>query len=187
MANKIKYGLRNVYYAKITTVSTAGVPTYAAPKAILGAVNLSLSASGEGNDFYADDSVYFHTESNNGYSGTLEMALINDDFKKDILGELTNTAGVLFEKSDAQTAEFALMFEFQGDANATRHLLYRCTASRPDVASSTKEATITPQTETLNLTALPRLDNAYVKARVDSTSTTAYNGWFTTVYTGVAS
>lgn len=187
MANKIKYGLRNVYYAKITTVSSAGVPTYGTPSAILGAVNLSLSASGEGNDFYADDSVYFHSESNNGYSGTLEMALINDDFKKDILGELSNTSGVKFEKSDNPTAEFALMFEFQGDANATRHLLYRCTASRPDVASATKEATITPQTETLNITALPRLDNMYVKARVEATATTAYNAWFTSVYTGTAS
>lgn len=186
MANKIKYGLRNVYYAKITTVSTAGVPTYATPVAVKGGVSLSLSASGESNDFYADDSVYFHTDANNGYSGTLEMALFNDDFKKDCLGELTNTAGVMFEKSDAQAAEFALMFEFQGDANATRYLLYRCTASRPDVAGSTKEASITPQTETLNITALPRLDNAYVKARVEATATTVYNGWFTTVYTGTA-
>lgn len=187
MANKIKYGLRNVYYAKITTVSTAGEPTYATPVAIKGAVNLSLSASGEGSDFYADDSVYFHAESNNGYSGTLEMALLNDDFKKDCLGELDNTAGVKFEKSDAQAAEFALMFEFQGDANATRHLFYRCTASRPDVASGTKEASITPVTETLNITAMPRLDNAYVKARVEATATTAYSGWFSAVYTGTAS
>lgn len=186
MANKIKYGLRNVYYAKITTVSTAGVPTYDTPVAIPGAVNLSLTASGEGTDFYADDSVYFHTESNNGYSGTLEMALITDAFKADILGELSNTAGVKFEKSDATTSEFALMFEFQGDSNATRHMFYRCTASRPDVAGATKEATVTPQTETLNLTALPRLDNAYVKARVEATATTAYSAWFTTVYTGTA-
>lgn len=187
MANKIKYGLRNVYYAKITTVSSAGTPTYGTPVSIPGAVNLSMSASGEGNDFYADDTVYFHSESNNGYSGTLEMALLTDDFKKDVLGELSNAAGAKFEKADAPTSEFALMFEFQGDANATRHLLYRCTASRPDVAGATKEANITPQTETLNLTALPRLDNAYVKARVEATATTVYNGWFTTVYTGVAS
>ena len=187
MANKIKYGLRNVYYAKITTVSTAGEPTYGTPTHIPGAVNLSLSASGEGSDFHADDSVYFHSESNNGYSGTLEMALLTDDFKKDCLGELSNTAGAKFEKADAPTAEFALMFEFQGDANATRHLLYRCTASRPDVAGATKEASITPQTETLNLTAMPRLDNAYVKARVEATATTVYNNWFTTVYTGTAS
>ena len=185
--NKVKFGLTNVYFAKITTVSSAGTPSYGTCTRILGAVNLNLSATGDGTDFYADDSVFFHTQANNGYSGTLEMALISDDFKKDILGEVTNTAGVQFEKSDAQTAEFALMFEFQGDANATRHLLYRCTASRPDVASQTKEASVSPVTETLNLTALPRLDNAYVKAKVEATATTVYNAWFNAVYTGTAS
>lgn len=187
MPNKIRYGLRNVFYAKITSVSTAGVPTYGTPVAVKGAVNLSLSASGESSDFYADDSVYFHTESNNGYSGTLEMALFNDDFKKDCLGELSNTSGVKFESSEAAPAEFALMFEFQGDANATRHMFYRCTAARPDVTGATKEASVTPQTETVNITAMPRLDNAYVKARVEATATTVYNNWFTTVYTGTAS
>lgn len=187
MSNKIRYGLRNVYYAKITSVSTAGVPTYGTPVSIPGAVNLSLSASGDGSDFFADDSVYFHTQANSGYSGTLEMALISDAFKQDILGDMTNTAGVQFESADAQTAEFALMFEFQGDANATRHLFYRCTASRPDVNGATKETSITPQTETLNLTAMPRLDNAYVKAKVEATATTVYSGWFSAVYTGSAS
>ena len=189
MANKIKYGLRNVHYAKITaTDPTTGAVTYATtPVAIPGAVNLAMEASGEQTPFYADDVTYWMGDSNNGYSGTLEMALLTDDFKKDCLGELSNTAGAKFEKADAPTAEFALMFEFQGDANATRHLLYRCTASRPDVAGATKEASITPQTETLNLTAMPRLDNAYVKARVEATATTAYNSWFTTVYTGTAS
>lgn len=187
MANKIKYGLRNVYYAKITTVSTTGVPTYGTPVSIPGAVNLSLSPNGEGTDFYADDTVYYHTQANNGYTGTLEMALLTDAFKEDILGELSNTAGAKFEKADAQTAEFALMFEFQGDANATRHLLYRCTAARPNIESGTKEASITPRTETFDLSALPRLDNMYVKARVDATATTVYNGWFSAVYTGTAS
>lgn len=187
MPNKIKYGLRSVHFAKIVSVSTTGVPSYGTMVSIPGAVNLSLSQSGESTDFFADDTTYFHIDSNNGYSGTLEMALVNDEFKKQILGELDNTAGVKFEKADAPTAEFALLFEFQGDANATRHLLYRCSATRPDVASQTKEASITPVTETLNITVLPRLDNMYVKARVDATATTAYSSWFTTVYTGTAS
>lgn len=58
MANKIKYGLRNVYYAPITTVSTAGVPTYGTPVRILGGVNLSMTPAGESTDFYADDVVF---------------------------------------------------------------------------------------------------------------------------------
>ena len=181
MANKIKYGLRNVYYAKVTSVSSTGTLTYATPVAIPGAVNLSLGAEGESNPFYADDVVYFQTASNNGYSGTLEVALIPDTFKTDVLGETTNTDGVYVETANTTIAEFALLFEFQGDDKASRHALLRCTCTRPDVASQTKEAGITPVTETLNITAMPRIDDYAVKATCPQSATTAYAGWFSAV------
>ena len=158
--NKIKYGLRNCYYA-VATEGTGGALTYATPVAMPGAVNLSLSQEGETSPFYADDVVYFQSASNNGYSGTLELALVPDSFKTDVLGE---TDGV--EYANVTPKEFALLFEFQGDQAATRHVLYRCTVSRPDISGATKEAAIEPQTETLNISALPRINDFAVKKRV---------------------
>ena len=64
--NKVKYGLENVVYAK-KTVSEAGEITYATPVKIPGAVNLSMDANGEPENFYADDGVYFVINNNNGY------------------------------------------------------------------------------------------------------------------------
>ena len=182
MANKIKYGLRNVYYAKVTASSADGTLTYAStPVPILGAVNLSLDASGDATPFYADDVVYWMGEANNGYSGTLEIALIPDSFRTDILGEKIDSNGVYYEKADEPTSEFALMFEFQGDQDATRHCMFRCSATRPAVNGATKEASITPQTETLNITAMARINDQIVKARCPKTATTAYNNWFSAV------
>ena len=158
--NKIKYGLRNCYYA-VATEGTGGALTYATPVAMPGAVNLSLSPEGETNPFYADDTIYFQSASNNGYSGALELALVPDSFKTDVLGE---TNGV--EYANVTPKEFALLFEFQGDQAATRRVLYRCTASRPDINSSTKETAIEPQTETLNISALPRINDFAVKKNV---------------------
>lgn len=184
MANKIKYGLRNVYYAKVTASSADGTLTYATtPVAISGAVSLALEAAGEATPFYADDVVYWMGDANNGYSGSLEIALIPDSFRTDILGEAIDNNGVYYEKADATTAEFALMFEFQGDETATRHCMFRCSATRPAVNSATKEATITPQTETLNITAMARINDQMVKARCPKTATTAYNSWFSAVPT----
>lgn len=180
MANKIKYGLRNVYYAKATE-GAGGALTYATPVAIPGAVNLSLSQEGESNPFYADDVIYFQSVSNNGYSGTLEIALVPDSFKTDILGETADTKDVMIETANVQPAEFALLFEFQGDDKATRHLMYRCTCSRPDVTGATKEASIEPQTETLNITVMPRINDMKVKASCPYSSS-EYTGWFGTVY-----
>lgn len=181
MANKIKYGLRSVYYAKATPTTTGSL-TYATPVAIPGAVNLSLSAEGETNPFYADDVIYFQTDANNGYSGTLEVALIPESFATDILGE-TLQNGVYVEHSNVTPAEFALLFEFQGDQSATRHALFRCIASRPDVSGATKEASIEPQTETLNLTVMPRIDDFVVKAKCPYTTTSPYTNWFEAVPT----
>lgn len=181
MANKIKYGLRNVYYAKVTATDDAtGALTYATPVRIPGAVDLALDAAGDSEPFYADDVVYWQGAANNGYSGNLEIALIPDAFKTDILGEILNTNGVYYEAADAQVAEFALMFEFQGDESATRHCLYRCSASRPGINGHTQEAAITPQTETLALTAMARIDDLAVKARCPRTAS-AYNTWFNAV------
>lgn len=180
--NKIKYGLRSVHYA-VATQGTGGALSYATPVAIPGAVNLSLSAEGERNVFYADDVEYFVSESNNGYSGTLEVALIPDSFKTDVLLETTKSNGVIVESADTTPKEFALLFEFQGDDKATRHALFRCICSRPDVTGATKEQTITPQTETLNITALPRISDYVVKGSCPQTASTAYSSWFSAVVT----
>lgn len=183
MANKVQYGLSNVYFAKVTSVSTTGVLTYAAPKHIPGAVNLTLDAEGERNVFYADNIEYFVSESNNGYSGTLEMALLTDEFRTDILGETVTTSGIMVEHANVQPAEFALLGQFEGDDKASRIALFRVVCGRPGMGHATKEASIEPQTETLNITALPRLNDFAVRAKCPQTATTAYNAWFNAVAT----
>lgn len=181
MGNKIKYNLKNVHAAKLT--KTDGTFSYDTPKPIPGAVSISLDAEGESSPFYADGIVYFRSTANNGYSGDLEMALIPEWFRTDILKEVKDKNGVLVEKSDvAETEKFALLFEFDGDINAIRHVLYNCSASRPSIESETKEDTIEPGTETLSLTADPREDGL-VKSRTGDTTTDAiYKGWYSAVY-----
>ena len=81
-----------------------------------------------------------------------------------------------------ESVKFALLFEFDGDVNAIRHVLYNCSASRPSIESETKEDTIEPGTETLSITADPRSDGL-VKARTgDTTEKAAYADWYKSVY-----
>ena len=120
---------------------------------------------------------------NNGYSGDLEIALIPEWFRTEILQETLDGKGVLVENSGVgESVKFALLFEFDGDVNAIRHVLYNCTASRPSIESETKEDTIEPGTETLSITADPRSDGL-VKARTgDTTEETTYANWYKSVY-----
>lgn len=182
MANKVKYNLKNVHAAKLTK-GDDGTFTYATPKAIPGAVSISLDAEGDTSPFYADGIVYFRTTANNGYSGDLEIALIPEWFRTDILQETKDSNGVLVERSDnKESVYFALLFEFDGDVNAIRHAMYNCTASRPSIESKTKEDTIEPGTEKLELTADPREDGLVKSRTGDTTSEATYKDWYKSVY-----
>ena len=185
MSNKVKYGLKNVYAATLTETESDGKTTYTygTPKAVPGAVSLSLDAEGESTPFYADNVVYFRSNTNNGYSGDLELALIPEWFRTEILKETLDAKNVLVENSSvAASTKFALLFEFAGDAKAIRHALYYCSVSRPSIESQTKEDTIEPGTEKLTITADPRPDGL-VKAKTgESTDDATYAGWYSNVY-----
>jgi phi13 family phage major tail protein len=179
--NKVKYGLRNTRYAKVIE-NADGTISFAVPKPIPGSVNLTLTASGDPIQFFADDTTYYQEDTNNGYDGKLELARLTEDFRRDILGEQDN-GDALIENADNHGSKFALLFEFQGDKKATRHVVYYCSASRPEEASATKSDKTDVQTTTLEFTAAPRPDNRIVKVHTSSTvSDAVYNAWYDAVY-----
>lgn len=183
--NKIRYGIKNCYYAK-ATIATAGTATYATPVALEGAVSLSLNAQGDTTKFFADNIVYWTGVSNQGYEGDLELAKIPDVFYTDCLGYIADANGVLVEDANASPAHFALIFQFEGDAHAKRCVMYNCVATRPNVEGNTKEESIAPQTETIPITATTIynsvLDKDVVKASATPNQTAQYNSWLSAVY-----
>lgn len=190
MANKITYGLKNVYYAIATIDNTDNTATYGTPVAIPGAVNLSMDAQGESTPFYADNIEYFVTAANTSYEGDLEIALIPESFETDVLGMYMDGKSILMDDVNVSPVHFALLFQFEGDVSAVRHVLYNCVVStRPSITGATKEDTITPQTETLSLRATAihnaTLNKDIMKAKTSAAAdSTVYEGWFGTVYTG---
>lgn len=184
-SNKIRYGIKACHYA-VATISSTGTATYTTPVSLPGAVSISLSAEGDTTPFYADNIVYYTSVANNGYSGTLELAKIPDSFLTDCMGYTADSKGVLIEDAGASPAHFALIFQFEGDVNAKRTVLYNCVASRPEISSTTKSESIEPNTESIGITATTILNSVLnkdiVKASCTETETTAYNSWLTAVY-----
>lgn len=191
MANKIKFGLKNVHYSVATETfnaeSGAWSTSYGAVKAWLGAVNISLDAQGETTKFYADDGVYAMVGNNQGYEGDFESALIPEDVEIALLNrQLEATDNVVYETGDDANSVtyFAFMFEFTGDATGKRYVLYRCTLTRPTIAGATKGDSLDVQTESVTITATPRLDpdRLVLSHTGDATTEGVYNGWYNNVY-----
>ena len=180
--NKVEFGLRNTHYAPVTVDEATNKLTFGTPVRLPGSVTLTLNASGDMVRFKADDIDYYTNANNQGYEGTLTLARLTDKFRQEILGEELTEGGVLIENADAQTKNFALLFEFQGDKKGIRHALYFCSANRPSIASKTKDGA-DPNTTELSIIASPRPDNNLVKVKTTvNVSDEIYKGWYTAVY-----
>lgn len=182
MGNKVNFGLKNVHYAPIT--ETDGEVVYGKPIRVPGAVSLTLTPRGELAEFYADDMLYYSSSSNDGYDGTLSIATVPEQFAIDALGEVKDEDdGTLTEKADARQKQFALMFEFDGDVKATRHVLYQCSANRPTVTGGTKTNTKEPQPNELTFISSARPTDYAVKTKTTTdTSEEVYDAWYEDVY-----
>ena len=178
---KVKYNLKNTHYAVITT-GEDGAVKFGTPVPMPGSVSLSLDANGEPENFYADGGVYYVINNNTGYEGDLELALIPESFRTDILKEELDEKGVLIENSEVELGTFALLFEFDGDQKHIRHVMYNCSASRPCIEGKTNEDKKEVQTEKLTINAVP-LPNGMVKAKTGNiTDATTYADWYKAVY-----
>lgn len=182
MDNKVTFGLKNVHYATFTIEE--GVITYTTPKRIPGAVEISLDPRGEMSEFYADDMLYYSAANNQGYDGTLNIANIPEDFSIECLGEVKDEEDlVITEKSTSVGKNFALLFEFDGDAKAVRHVLYNCSANRPKIGSSTKTNSKEPNVNELGFVSSPRETDLAVKTKTTAkTPDPIYNNWYSKVY-----
>ena len=207
--NKVKLNICNVHYAPIT-VAEEGTVSFGTPVPMPGAVSISMDPTGEPESFYADGIEYYVINNNQGYDGDLELAMIPESFRTDILKEEQDANKVLVENANSETGSFALLFEFDGDIRKIRHVLYNCTASRPTIEAKTNEDEKEVQTETLTIKARPMADgyvkaktnedekevqtetltikarpmaDGYVKAKTgDATTDTVYNNWYKSVY-----
>lgn len=181
--NKVKFGLSNCYMAKISYDSYGNV-VYDTPIAVPGAVNLSLEPQGDTNDFYADNLIYFSSSTNQGYEGDLEIALIPDEIRSAIMGETVDDNGAYVEAADDKFENFAFGFQIEGDQKGRKYWYYNCSLTRPNTNGATIEDTKEPQTDTLTIKAMARLQDKLVRVFMEETeeNKAKYDAFFNAVY-----
>lgn len=183
MPNRVNWGLAASAWGKIT-VDANGEDVYGAPIMFLGNRQVNWDPAGDLMKVFADGTVIYTGRQNSGYTGSLELTNLDDDFAKWALSESVDSKNVQVEEKEPVVNRFYLLWEWVQDAKNTRHVMYNITASRPSMSATTAgdNDSKTAQYRTLNMTAIPRADGV-IKAstRVDVDSTT-YNNWFQAAY-----
>ena len=179
--NKVQFNLKNVHYAILTL--NGDTPTYGTPVHVPGAVSLALEQSGNTTSFYADGIRYYTAQSNTGYNGDLEMARFPDQMMQDIWQHvLAETDLVAVENCEINPADFALLFQIDGDKQSRDVVMYNCSGTRPAVAGETTGENKEPKTQSSTITA-SALPNGNVMAYTTAnTPDTIKNNWFKEVY-----
>ena len=183
MPNKVMWGLAKSYWGKIT-VDASGNDVYGAPIPFVGDRQINFSPAGDLVKVFADGTVIYVGKNNSGYTGSIELTNLDDEFAKWALSEEVDSNNVQYEIKEPVVNRIYLLWEWVQDSKNTRHVMYNVTVSRPDMNATTAgdNDSKTAQYQTVNLTAIPRADGIIkAKSRFDVDSTT-YTNWFNTIY-----
>lgn len=151
---KIIYGLKNVRYALWDEESG----TYGEYKTFAdGVVSLSSDAQTNSTDFYASDTVYATIDAVAKETGTIEVAYITDEVLIDLFGYGSDEdTGLMYVDTEPKAISVALSYETSGNEGKQRGVRYNVSFQRPSQSANTMTENISPDTISLNYTAVGR-------------------------------
>lgn len=156
MANKVEFGISQLHIGTYTV--SGDTVTLGTPYHQKGAVSFSPEEQSESNNFYADNIIYWSGYSGGSIEGDLEVAMFDDEFKKQFLGYRELTNGGLANVKNATKPDVYIAFQVEGDAESRRVILYNCSLGAITREYNTIEESKEPATETVAVTAVG--DNA---------------------------
>lgn len=152
MANKVEFGISNLYVGTYT-VGTTGTVTLGTPYHQAGAISFSPEEQSEANNFYADNVIYYSGYTGGTFEGDLEVAKFDDTFKTQFLGYIQKASdGGLAVVKNATKPKVFIAFQVEGDAESRRIIMYNCSLGGITREYNTEEDTIEPATETIAVT-----------------------------------
>ena len=152
MANKVEFGISNLYVGTYT-VGTTGTVTMGTPYHQAGAISFSPEEQSEANNFYADNVIYYSGYTGGTFEGDLEVAKFDDTFKTQFLGYIQKASdGGLAVVKNATKPKVFIAFQVEGDEESRRIIMYNCSLGGITREYNTEEDTIEPATETIAVT-----------------------------------
>lgn len=176
--NKVLFGVSNLHFGTYD-VAQDGTVTLGTPYKLPGTVNISMDAESEENAFYADNTKYWTGYSDNGYTGEIENALFDDEFKVRFMNYIQLDDGGIAQIKGMQNKTVYFMFQAEGDQNARRGIFYNVSLGQISREHATTEDSVEPGTGTLAFTVSGDNNTGIIKAAYEPESD-VYDTMFTT-------
>lgn len=148
--NKIKFGFAELH------VAFTDDDGYETPERIPGVLSVTLDPDGNSRSVYGDDTKIAEINTNNGYTGIVNANVFPDEFLCKALGWYKDTKGKFVEVADGKPRHFAMGYRIQGDEKNRRTWCYDCMLSRPSKSANGVQDNVDPDTDTLNITVVPK-------------------------------
>ena len=186
--HKVYFGLSKVHMAPVTDAHTREVPVWETPIPVPGAVHFAPERQQEKSQFFADNIAYFTKWVTSSIDGDLNMARFPNSVRTAIWGDIETEKGGLIEVDNADTKDFALLFQVETDTGSIRCAYYQANGGTPSRESNTlTDGGFEPDTETSALSCssvkigtVNGVDKYAFMYWVDE-SDPAYATWFDTV------
>lgn len=149
--NKVEFGLSELHIGTYS-VASDGTVTLGTPYHQKGAISLQLDAESNSNDFYADNVKYWSGFSDNGFTGSIEVAKFDTDFKTQFLGYKILAGGGVAAIKGAIKPDVYVSFQTEGDVESRRCIMYGVSLGAIGREYSTIEESKEPVTETIDIT-----------------------------------
>ena len=149
MGNGVQIGLRDVYYALLTT-DAEGVIAYESPVRIAGAITANINPNASNETLFADDGPMETASTIGQISLELAVADLSSEVQAKLLGHTLTTDGVLLRKGGDIPPWVALGFKSLKSNGKYRYVwLVKGKFSVPEMTHETKGDTVAFQTPTI--------------------------------------
>lgn len=149
--NKVEFGISQLHIGTYE-VGNDGTVTLGTPFHQIGAVSLSVDAESDSNDFYADNVKFWSGFSDNGFSGSMEVAKFDTLFKTQFLSYITLDDGGIAQVKGSTNPNVYVAFQTEGDVESRRVIMYNCQLGAISREYTTIEDTKEPVTESIDIT-----------------------------------
>ena len=150
-SNKVTFGLSNVHIGEYK-VDSSGSATLGTPMALPGAVSLSLDPETLEIEFYADNVKYYAQNGDNGFTGSLEVAMFTKEIKLALMGYAETADGGIVNVKGATKPAVYIAFEAKGDAQNSRGLLLNVSMGPIKHEHKTNEDKAEVETDSVDIT-----------------------------------